>query len=109
MRADELTWNELVARFAAQRVVPVRRTRITKVSDDGILFVEEGDTPVQIRDHDETVVLVEVTRQPEAGDEIEVPAVEREALQPVIAPVGHNQGRSCMTRLESWRFGLREP
>ena len=36
MRADELAGDELVARLAPQRVVPVGRVRVAEVLDDGV-------------------------------------------------------------------------
>ena len=39
------------------------------------------------------LLLVEVARQPEARDEIDVRAVEREPLQPVVAAIGDDEDR----------------
>ena len=80
-----------VARLRAQRVVPVRRVRVTEVCDQLVVPIHERDAAVEIGYHDETLVFVEVARQPETGDEIDVGAVEREALQAVVPPIGDDQ------------------
>ena len=45
---------------------------------------------MQVGNDDQALVLVEMAGETEAGNEVDVLAVEREALQPVVAPVGDN-------------------
>ena len=56
---------------------------------------------MQIGNDDGALVLVEVARQPEARDEIDVRAVEREALQPVVAAIGDDQHRRRAARVST--------
>ena len=44
--------------------------------------------------------LVEVARQAETGDEVDVLAVEREALQPVVAAIGDDEHRGRGARVD---------
>ena len=72
-----------------------------------LLLVDQRHAAVQVGDDDEALVLVEVARQPEAGDEIDVLAVEREALQAVVAAIGDDQRRAsrraCRSRCRAAR------
>ena len=61
------------------------------MSYQGVAAVDQRHSAVQVRNDDQPVALVEVTRQPEALDEIDMGAVEGEALQPVIAAIGDDQ------------------
>ena len=72
MRADELAGDELVPRLTPERVVPVRIVRVAQLRDEGVALVHQRHAPVQIRDHDQALTLVEVAGQPEAGDEVDV-------------------------------------
>ena len=65
--------------------------RVTEVCDQLVVPIHERDAAVEIGYHDETLVFVEVARQPETGNEIDVGAVEREALQAVVPPIGDDQ------------------
>ena len=84
-----------VARLRAQRVVPVRRVRVAEMLDDAVLPVDQRHAPVQIRNHDAPLLFVEMARQPEALDEIDVRTVERKALEPIVAPIRDDEDRSC--------------
>ena len=58
-----------------------------------LLLVEQRHAAVQVGHDDQALVLVEVARQPEAGDEVDVLSVQREALQPVVAAIGDDEDR----------------
>ena len=99
VRADELARDERVARLRAQRVVPVRRVRVAEVLDDLVAPSMSVTRPCRSGMTTVPLSLVEVAGQPEARDEVHVRAVEREALQPVVAAVGDDEDRRSPARV----------
>src|SRR4030095_13604893 len=97
---DELAGDELIARLRAQRGVPVRRVRVAEVGQDLIPPADQRHAAVKIWNPDRALPLVKVARQPESGHEIDRGAVERETLQPVVAPVGDHEDRSPGARVD---------
>src|SRR6187399_2181857 len=80
VRTHELARDEVLARAAAKRVVPVRRVRVAQMFDDLVLPVDERDPPVEIGNDDGATAFVEVTGQTEPRDEVDVLTVHRESL-----------------------------
>ena len=100
VRADELTGDELVARFAAQRIVPLRRVRVAELRYERVALVHERHAAVQVGNDDQALVLVEMAGESKPGNEVDVLAVEREALQSVVAPVGDDDHGRVGARID---------
>ena len=77
----------------------LRIVRVAEVRDDRVALVDQRDAAVQVGDDDQALVLVEVAGQPEAGDEVDVLAVQREALQAVVAAIGDDQRSAAAPRV----------
>src|ERR1019366_2627992 len=83
MRADELAGGEDIPRLRrADRPSGGGRVRIAQMQDDLVALVDEGHAPLQIGDDNVSVPLVEMARQAEAADEVDVLAIRSEPLQP---------------------------
>src|SRR6266436_3272992 len=88
VRANELPRDEFVPGLIAQGIHPIRGIRIPQVFDDLVVLVHQRDSAVKVRDDDVALLLVEMTGKPKARHEVQVLAVHRESLQPVVPPVG---------------------
>ena len=70
------------------------RRVVAQLLDHLVVAIQQGDARAQVGHHAVAVAeVVEVARQVGAGDEIDVLAVEREALDAVVGAVGHGQDR----------------
>ena len=87
VRANELARDEFLARLASQRVVPVLGVGVAEVLDHLVVTIDEGDAALEVGDDDQAFPFVEVAGQPESLDEVFVLAIEREALQAVVATI----------------------
>lgn len=88
VRGYELAGGELGA-GAFTEVHPIAGGVFAEVDDDLVAGAEQGDTGREVRDDHHPVLFVEMAGEVDAGVEREVAAVEGEALETMIAAVGH--------------------
>ena len=75
---------------------------VSQILDHLVLRIEQRDARAEIRHHGIAVLVeVEMAGQIRAGDEIDVLAFEREALNPVVAAVRHHQYRVAPPRVST--------
>src|SRR4249920_1041304 len=60
VRANELARDELVARLASQRVVPVLGVGVAEVLDHFVVTIDEGDAALEVGDNYQACPFVEV-------------------------------------------------
>ena len=89
MGANEFAGGEIVARFCAQ-LTPAIAT-ITKMGDQLVLFVEQGDFRCQIRYQHFALVQGEVAGHVRIVDEMRVLPIQGKVLQAIVATVGNGQ------------------
>ena len=61
--------------------------------DHRVLLVDQRHAAVKVRDDHGPLLLVEVTRQPEARHEVDMRPVERKSLQAVVPAIGDDHHR----------------
>lgn len=104
VRGDELAGGELGA-GAFTEVHPIAGGVFAEVGDDLVAGAEQGDTGREVRDDHDAVLFVEMAGEVDAGVEREVAAVEGEALEAMIATVGHQQGGGGAAAVENETVG----
>ncbi len=72
VRTDELARDERLAGLSAQRMAPRSRIGISQMTDDLVVPVHQRYPPLQVWNHHGAFVFVEVTRQPESWNEVDV-------------------------------------